>query len=310
MATRTIYIPWLLAAAVIAADGGCNVPASQPAHIRYAKGRRIAILSDKSINESSGMACGRRNKDVFWTHNDSGDEPRIFAFNRKGEKLATYAIEGAAARDWEDMASFQLGKECYLLLGDVGDNAGKKKKVTLYLVKEPKLRADKTPAAGRIPLVMKIDFTYEDGPDDCESVAVDPTTRTIYLLTKRRKRSVYMLPIPDKPTDKTLSARAIAKLDLSWTTAMDMSPDGLRAVVLTYTDAYEYTRRPNEQWAQAFARKGRRISMPRRRQGESICYGPDGKTLYLTSEKVPTPLLMVPPVRTEATSRPTTKEAS
>ena len=273
MATRTIYIPWLLAAAVIAADGGCNVPASQPAHIRYAKGRRIAILSDKSINESSGMACGRRNKDVFWTHNDSGDEPRIFAFNRK-------------------------------------DNAGKKKKVTLYLVKEPKLRTDKTPAAGRIPLVMKINFTYEDGPDDCESVAVDPTTRTIYLLTKRRKRSVYMLPIPDKPTDKTLSARAIAKLDLSWTTAMDMSPDGLRAVVLTYTDAYEYTRRPNEQWAQAFARKGRRISMPRRRQGESICYGPDGKTLYLTSEKVPTPLLMVPPVRTEATSRPTTKESS
>jgi hypothetical protein len=34
--------------------------------------------------------------------------------------------------------------------------------------------------------------------------------------------------------------------------------------------------------------------MPRRRQGESICYGPDGKTLYLTSEQLPTPLWEVP----------------
>jgi len=40
--------------------------------------------------------------------------------------------------------------------------------------------------------------------------------------------------------------------------------------------------------------------MPRRVQGESICYGPDGKTLYLTSEckgkdpANPAPLLEVP----------------
>ena len=31
-----------------------------------------------------------------------------------------------------------------------------------------------------------------------------------------------------------------------------------------------------------------------RNQGESICYGRDGKTLYLTSEFAPTPLLEVP----------------
>ena len=31
----------------------------------------------------------------------------------------------------------------------------------------------------------------------------------------------------------------------------------------------------------AFARKPQTINLPPRRQGESICYGPDGKTLYL-----------------------------
>ena len=40
----------------------------------------------------------------------------------------------------------------------------------------------------------------------------------------------------------------------------------------------------------------REIGMPLRIQGESICYGPDGKTLYLTSEKLPTPLWEVPVV--------------
>jgi hypothetical protein len=34
--------------------------------------------------------------------------------------------------------------------------------------------------------------------------------------------------------------------------------------------------------------------MPQRRQGETVCYGPDGKTLYLTSEFAPTPLFEVP----------------
>ena len=83
---------------------------------------------------------------------------------------------------------------------------------------------------------------------------------------------------------------------------MDISPDGLRMMVLTYGDAWEYVRRPREDWADAVARSARRIRMPRRVQGESICYGIDGKTLYLTSEgkgknsAEPSPLLEVPVV--------------
>jgi hypothetical protein len=64
--------------------------------------------------------------------------------------------------------------------------------------------------------------------------------------------------------------------------------------VLTYGDAMEFTRQAEETWAQGFARPGRPVRMPPRRQGESICYGPDGRTLYLTGEQRPTPLLQVP----------------
>ena len=75
---------------------------------------------------------------------------------------------------------------------------------------------------------------------------------------------------------------------------MDVSPDGRRAVVLSYGDAYEYFRRPEEDWAAAFARGPRLLPMPERQQGEAIGYGADGRSLYLTSEKRPTPLWVVP----------------
>jgi hypothetical protein len=81
---------------------------------------------------------------------------------------------------------------------------------------------------------------------------------------------------------------------------MDISPDGRRAVILTYGNAYEYCRGEDEAWENAFARAPRIIPMPTRRQGESICYGVDGETLYLTSEKRPTPLWKVPPLQSRA----------
>ena len=72
-------------------------------------------------------------------------------------------------------------------------------------------------------------------------------------------------------------------------TGMDISADGQRAVVSTYGLAFEYTRLETESWTVAFGREAKPIFSPFRRQGESICYGSDGKTLYFTSEKLPTP---------------------
>ena len=66
-------------------------------------------------------------------------------------------------------------------------------------------------------------------------------------------------------------------------------------VVLCYGNAYEFTRQSGETWQVAFARKEREIEMPARRQGETLCFGADGRTLFLTSEKQPTPLFRVAP---------------
>jgi len=275
--------------------------------ITYLPGRELAKLVNKDIDESSGLAVSRANKGVFWTHNDSGGRPRIFAINCAGSDLATVKLTGASARDWEDICSFTVNRRHFLMLGDFGDNGGTRLDCRLYVVPEPRLNTSRRGAKFKVRPAMTIPFGYEDGSRNCESVGVDPTARTIYLVSKRLLGAckVYSMRLPTRSPRRPLVAKAIATLRIPIATAMDISPDGLRAVVLTYGHAYEYVRRRKETWATGFSRKPRTIRIPSRRQGESICYGPAGRSLYLTSEKLPAPLIQIP--AKEPTTRPAAK---
>ena len=179
----------------------------------------------------------------------------------------------------------------------MGDNYSQRKSYTLYFVEEPALRG-RPAGPARLPVAIRVDFTYEDGPHNCECAAVDPVRKEVLLVSKTTENrcKVYVLPLPRTDRVKDAVAKAVATLEIPTTTAMDVSPDGLRAVVLTYGNACEYTRAAGEDWSAAFSRAPRTLTMPSRAQGESICYGADGRTLYLTSEKVPTPLFEVAPV--------------
>ncbi len=255
----------------------------------YGQSRRIGALANKQIVESSGLAPSRRQPGVFWTHNDSGDEPRVFAFDSTGKDLGVCRINGAEAIDWEDMASFTRDGKNWLLMADVGDNGMRRKSYQLYLCEEPSTPAIEIAA-------RRIEFQYKQGSHDCESVAVDAIRGIVLLTTKVFGPSceVYQLDIPAGPTTEILIAQPLATIAVPAAVAMDVSPDGLRAIVLTYGDALEFSRTPDESWQQGFARPPRQIAMPARRQGESICYGHDGRTLYLTSELRPAPLWEVP----------------
>lgn len=272
--------------------------AAGPAAIRYGRARQLAILAGEAIDESSGIACSRRTPGVFWTHNDSGDDARIYAIDIRGRDLGSCLLSGVDAYDWEDIASFTWKGNSYLLIGDTGNNGLAAAVQMLHLVEEPPVDPQKGAGAEKIPVVRTIYYSYEDDHRNCEAIAVDPTDRTILLATKERGGNchVYTLPWPDAvpEPEKALIARRIASPGVSSVTAMDVSPDGRRAVLLTYLHAYEFTRAENETWAAAFSRAPREIPVPDRLQGESICYGPEGKTLYLTSEKLPTPLLEIP----------------
>ena len=157
------------------------------------------------------------------------------------------------------------------------------------------------PGVGKSTLIETLGLELLRKGHSLAVLAVDPTSKTILLVSKQRSRKchVYAIPWPEEDTEEVAVARKIARLKVFRATGMDVSADGLRAIVSTYGDAYEYRRGAQEDWAEAFSRKGRKISMPPLRQGEAICYGPDGKRLYLTSEKLPTPFWEVPAEQSE-----------
>ena len=73
-------------------------------------------------------------------------------------------------------------------------------------------------------------------------------------------------------------------------TALDLSPDGHKMVVLTYQYAYLFSRTPGDSWASAVRKRPALIRLPPPHEGrllhqrEAICFSPDGMSLLVTSE--------------------------
>lgn len=287
-----------------------ELPGEQPgaAAIEYGPMRIAGAITDQQINESSGLAAARAagNKGMFWTHNDSGDVPRLFLLSERGTLQATVRVDVPFATDWEDLCSFELDGEPYLLVGDVGDNGHRRARVTLWLIPEPIFDPERTSTFDlKIKPTRRIDFTFTQGPQDCESVAFDPVRREIVLVTKVDPRrppvglaGVYVFGLPDEDTTEPIVVERSAELSLRITTAADISPDGLRCVVATYGDAWQYVRQANESWADALARPGTVVPLGPRGQSEAIAFDKDGQTLVLTAEGVGKPLWKVSPNRT------------
>ena len=121
--------------------------------------------------------------------------------------LGLVHITAATNRDWEDIASFTHDGIAYLAVGDIGDNNGKHKKVTVYIVQEP------DSGDAEIDIAWRIDYTYPDGPLDAESLAVDAAGRHVYVLSKRTVPAVlYQLPLVP-PSEEVVIATRIAAID-------------------------------------------------------------------------------------------------
>ncbi|CAE7717929.1 unnamed protein product [Symbiodinium sp. CCMP2592] len=62
----------------------------------------------RQINECSGLAASRLKDDVYWINNDSGDRPRLYAINLRGDHLARIKVVNVDwANDWEEL---QMGR--------------------------------------------------------------------------------------------------------------------------------------------------------------------------------------------------------
>lgn len=267
----------------------------------------IARLDDASIDESSGLVASRRNPDLFWTHNDSGDDPLVFAFDRKGQRRGVWRVEGAKSRDWEDIAigpGPERGRP-YIYIGDIGDNQNRRESITVYRFPEPAVETSDAESSRTNPRRTEradaIRIQYPDGPHDAEALMVHPSTGEIYLATKTVAPTTVIYKLNATPSTEQVNMLArvgevrIPSAFGAIITGGDISPDGQRVVLCNYVSAYELqlaeasTSGFDAIWKQPVET----ISLGLRQQGEAVCYRLDGAAILATSEGRHAPLIEV-----------------
>lgn len=265
----------------------------------------LADLENQSINESSGIAASKRNATLFWTHNDSGDGPFIYSFDRRGKHRGVWRVTGAAALDWEDMAVGPGPKrgQSYIYIGDIGDNSETRDEIIVYRVAEPIINSKDSSSTKESPRVTDtaeaIRLKYPDGKHNAETLLVHPLTGDLYIVTKvsGAPAGVYKLraPLP-KSGASTLTYVGAARFEnkyIGLITGGDISPDGRRVILCDYLGACELVSANTRGVAfdAIWKEPMMSISLGTRRQGEAVCYRADGSALLATSEGLPCPLI-------------------
>lgn len=272
-------------------------------------------VASSEIVEASGIAASRLDDDVLWVHNDSGDTARFFAIDRTGFHHARYALPGAEAIDWEDMAigPGPDGDRSYLYLADIGDNAAQRPEVTVYRVPEPAvaLQSD-TPTDNQIPQFDKFTLRYPDHPHDAETFMVDPENGDFIIISKEisgEPSTVFRAPAPESAAPVTLEQAGqidFKSLPTSFVPGPDASPlvanlgflptggdissDGGLIIVRTYGTIWIWERPDDSSVAAAFDSAPVELPSEIEPQGEAIAFDANGGGYVTVSEGSNPPL--------------------
>lgn len=216
---------------------------------------RVRVLGPipPEVPESSGLAVSRTYPGIYWTHNDSGDQPRLYALDSTAALVATIDVGEARARDWEDLdigpcPTGATATEWCLYIADTGDNSRRRETVRVYVVPEPDPRGpDKS-----VQATSMIRFSYEGGPFDVEALAATPAGDLV-LATKGRSPTMWVFQIA---ADEVARAGATGEwLTLTdpialaiepdfglgrWITGGSLTADGSVLALRTYTEVYFY----------------------------------------------------------------------
>ncbi len=258
-----------------------------PADFVFGDREMLGLLTEDAIDEASGLAASRLNPGVLWTHNDSGDKPRLFALNAKGVHLGIYELLGAEARDWEDMAVGPGPKpgRHYLYVADCGDNKARWDLKTIYRLPEPRLRPDQPAIESALSGVETIRYRYPDGPRDAETLLVDPATADIYIVSKREQSvHLYRAAYPQN-TKAPITLESLGKLPLTDVTAGDVSADASEILLKNYGAVLYWPRLPDQDLGQALLGKPHRLPYYPEPQGESITWHAQGGGYFTVSEE-------------------------
>ena len=277
-----------------------------PAYDVYLPPTKLADLEDRAIYESSGLVASRTSPGSYWTHNDAGNGPLIYAFDSQGRSRGVWQVTGATSIDWEDLSAGPGPKPDtnYLYIGDIGDNDGTRPEIVIYRIPEPVIPTGNPVSTAERPNTTEsaeaIRLRYPDGSHDSEALLVHPRTGRIYLVVKEKsaKPGIYAADAPTVSGEVVTLAR-IGEVDMSGRLGAlinggAISPDGQRAALSDYTQGYEFVLSDaNAPFDSIWKQPMRTVDLGKRKHGETICYRLDGKALLATSERLPAPLIEI-----------------
>ena len=241
------------------------------------------LVLPRSLSESSGVAVGRRDPNVLWTHNDGASA--LYALDASGQVSASFPVQTSLS-DWEDIAIGRCGGAGFCLyLADIGDNQERRSAGHVRILRVP----EPDPARPGPLDAESFPIRLPDGPRDMEALFVLPGER-LYLVTKGRNHgiTVYRYPPPLRPDTVTLEEvqqlTEGAAFLLAQVTGASASPDGSIVSLRTYQSLQFYRME-----ADTLARvDGGLVNLRTLEevQGEGVAVGPGG-LVVLTSEGGP-----------------------
>ena len=236
------------------------------------------VLPDE-VRETSGLARSVRDPDLFWTHNDAGNDPVLYGIAAEGRLVQTVRVAGAELVDWEDLEMGPCDGGHCLYVGDIGDNDAERTSITVYRLAEPLAGAATSTAA------EALHARYPDGPRDAEGLFVD-AAGVIHVVTKGRTQAIelYRFPANAQP-GSTATLERVRELfpqpegDTGLATGATATPDGKWVGIRTYRHLYLY---PSAALATAEPTVVDLTSLGEA-QGESVVIANDG-AVWMSSE--------------------------
>lgn len=226
----------------------------------------IPLAARPDLVENSAAALSRTQPGVWFTVNDSGNDPWLFALDTTGADRGAWRVRGATNVDWESASvgpcgapqpadtsasDARDGAEC-VYIGDTGDNSARRRSRVIYRVREP--AAQRAGFIGDVT-AESLRYRYSDEPHDVEAMYVAPNG-DIYLITKRRLRDaagrlrpalVFVLPADAWGGDTLAVAALVDSLPivpgsapLRQVTDAALSPDARYLAVRTYGQVYVF----------------------------------------------------------------------
>ncbi|WKN40937.1 hypothetical protein [Tunicatimonas pelagia] len=288
-----LFCIWLLLPGIACGQDDSEIPVASPLSDTFSDPVAQGAVNNPTISEASGIVASRSNPDVLWTHNDSGNDSKIFAISSSGETIGEWVVAGATNRDWEDIAIGPGPEEGvhYLYVGDIGDNQAVHPSLNIYRFPEPIINDD-NPASGTIQGVEKINIRYPDGARDAETLLVDPLNKDLLILSKRdRLARLYRLPFPQS-TSSTITAEKVGEWPreiggiFNQPVGGDISPNGRELLIKSYVEVL-YWQREDEQTSifELMQREPKVLPYTVEPQGEAIGWSADSDGYFTLSEK-------------------------